>query len=207
MSAAGTAHFTRRRTSSTYSPTRRATPARRSIRSSRRATIRAPGSATTRARRRGRFPTSSSRSASARTSSKTCAIRSPSAPSFAGCRARATSRPRRALIFSKARFFGLKSLLGRIPEVGFYHHRWFVEIEGDHVRFRAKDQRLLMSRSWFITRRDLGRKMTEHEPGAFLRDRFTCEERFDVDEAELESFRSRTLAMLRCASVSSRASG
>ena len=112
-------------------------------------------------------------------------------------------------IFSKARFFGLKSLLGRMPEVGFYHHRWFVEIEGDHVRFRAKDQRLLMSRSRFITRHDLGRKMTERESGTFLFwcDRFTCEERFDVDEAELESFRRRTLDALKRAGVSFRASG
>jgi methyltransferase family protein len=112
-------------------------------------------------------------------------------------------------IFSKARFFGLKSLLGRMPEVGFYHHRWFVEIEGDHVRFCAKDQRLLMSRSRFITRRDLGRKMTEHESGTFLfwRDRFTWEERFDVDAAELESFRRRTLDALRRASVASRTGG
>jgi len=112
-------------------------------------------------------------------------------------------------IFSKARFFGLKSLLGRMPEVGFYHHRWFVEIQGDHVRFRAKDQRLLMSRSRFITRHDLGRKMTERESGTFLFwcDRFTCEERFDVDEAELESFRRRTLDALKRAGVSFRASG
>ena len=28
-------------------------------------------------------------------------------------------------IFSKARFFTLKAALGRMPEVGFYHHRWF----------------------------------------------------------------------------------
>ena len=112
-------------------------------------------------------------------------------------------------IFSKARFFGLKSLLGRMPEVGFYHHRWFVEIDGDHVVFRAKDQRLLTSRARFITRRDLGRKMTEHESGTFLfwRDRFTCEERFDVNEAELESFRGRTLAALKRAGAWSAASG
>lgn len=56
-----------------------------------------------------------------------------------------------------------------------------------------------MSRARFITRRDLGRKMTEHESGTFLfwRDGFTCEERFDVNEAELESFRGRTLAALK----------
>ena len=96
-----------------------------------------------------------------------------------------------------------------MPEVGFYHHRWFVEIEGDDVRFYAKDQRLLMSRSRFITRRDLSRKITEHESGTFLfwRDRFTCEERFDIDEAELERFSRRTLDALKRLGVTPRASG
>jgi hypothetical protein len=102
-------------------------------------------------------------------------------------------------IFSKARLFWLKTALGRMPEVGFYHHRWFVEIEGTHVRFLAKDQRLLLSRRNFITRHDLGRKMTEAESaiGLFWTDSFTFEETFFDGTTDLRGYRDRVLHALR----------
>lgn len=102
-------------------------------------------------------------------------------------------------IFSKARFFSLRAAFGRIPEVGFHHHRWFVEIEGNHVRFIAKDQRLLLDRRHFITRGDLGRKMTERESGValFWTDSFTFEEVFYEGTAWLAEYRDRALTTLR----------
>lgn len=102
-------------------------------------------------------------------------------------------------IFSKARFFGLKAALGRMPEVGFPHHRWFVEISGLHVRFLAKDQRLIAHRRNFITRRDLGRKMSEAESGIalFWKDSFTFEEAHFGSSDDLIIFRDNALANLR----------
>ncbi|MDX2238303.1 MAG: methyltransferase domain-containing protein [Hyphomonadaceae bacterium] len=103
-------------------------------------------------------------------------------------------------IFAKARFFGVKSWLGRMPDVGFNHHRWFVEIDGAHVVFTAKDQRLLNDRRRYITRSDLGRKMREGESGAalFWEGGFTCEERLvDDSGADLTAYRAAALAQLR----------
>ncbi len=103
-------------------------------------------------------------------------------------------------IFSKARGFGLRTALGAMPELGFNHHRWFVEIEGGHVRFTAKDQRLYQKSDRYITRFDLGRKMTERESGAFLfwEGGFTFEEAFIDDAGEdLSAYRAKALARLK----------
>jgi len=103
-------------------------------------------------------------------------------------------------IFAKARFFELRALAGAMPDVGFNHHRWFVEIDGTHVTFTAKDQRLLNRRDRFITRGDLGRKMTEIESGValFWQDSFTFEEAF-IDDAgtALDAYRDAALMQLR----------
>ncbi|TPW01664.1 MAG: hypothetical protein FD124_3649, partial [Alphaproteobacteria bacterium] len=103
-------------------------------------------------------------------------------------------------IFAKARLFELRALAGAMPDVGFNHHRWFVEIEGAHIRFTAKDQRLLNKRSRYITRGDLGRKMTEIESGAalFWTDSFTFEEAFIDDAGDaLDRYRAQALGRLR----------
>lgn len=103
-------------------------------------------------------------------------------------------------IFAKARFFEVRALAGAMPDVGFNHHRWFVEIDGVHVRFTAKDQRLLNRRGRYITRGDLGRKMTEAESGAalFWEGGFTFEEAFIDDAGEaLDKYRAETLSRLR----------
>lgn len=103
-------------------------------------------------------------------------------------------------IFAKDRFFELRQLLGRMPEVGFAHHRWFVEAEGSHLIFTVKDQHLLVKRSRFITRGDLGRKMTELESGLslFWEESVTAEERsLDYQSEDLTAFRTATLRRLR----------
>ena len=102
-------------------------------------------------------------------------------------------------IYAKARFFHLRAALGAVPEIGFYHHRWLVEIDAGHVRFRRKTHQLAMSRHHYITRSELGRKMTEAESGACLwwDGSFTAEEVFALDDADLRAFKRTTLAALR----------
>ncbi|MBV9863198.1 MAG: methyltransferase domain-containing protein [Alphaproteobacteria bacterium] len=102
-------------------------------------------------------------------------------------------------IFSKERWFALRAWRGNVPEVGFYHHRWFVEMEGAHLRFTAKTTALLQDRRHYLTRRDLGRRLTEAESGLglFWSDGFTFEEVFTDLRADYPAFRRRALARLR----------
>jgi len=81
-------------------------------------------------------------------------------------------------IYSKQRWFGLKSLFGNIPEIGFYHHRWFVEAEGLHLRFTPKTIAIAEDRRRYLTRGQIGRKLTEQESGLgfFWETAFTFEE-------------------------------
>ena len=102
-------------------------------------------------------------------------------------------------IFTKQRFFRLRMALGRFPQIGFPHHRWFVEIEGKHVKFIAKNHMLLLSREYFITRADLGRKLSEAESGTALlwEDAFTFEEAFVDADTELAAYRTMALREAR----------
>jgi SAM-dependent methyltransferase len=103
-------------------------------------------------------------------------------------------------IFCKKRGFALRAALGKIPQVGYDHHRWSVEIEGTHVQFLIKDQRILASRRNFMTKGDLGRNMTEEESGTalFWEESFTFEEaRLDDPKTQLREFRDDTLRRLR----------
>jgi len=102
-------------------------------------------------------------------------------------------------IFAKARFFGLRAAFGNVPEVGFYHHRWMVEIEGMHLRFLRKTHQLVMNRDFYLTRRELGRKMTEAESGICLwwDGDFTAEEVFEISDNDLREFKRQALAALR----------
>jgi hypothetical protein len=104
-------------------------------------------------------------------------------------------------IFGKARGFRLRVALGRMPEIGFAHHRWLVEIAGSHVRFLPKDLRLVRSPRHYITRGDLGRKLSESESGValFWEGGFTFEEASIEADAELRRFRDAALARLRWA--------
>jgi SAM-dependent methyltransferase len=101
-------------------------------------------------------------------------------------------------IFAKTRFFAAKAWLGNVPEVGFYHHRWFVEADGNHLRFTAKTTALLQRRDRYITRRDIGRKLTDLESGLglFWDGDFTAEETFADPRSDYAEFRRRALAAL-----------
>jgi SAM-dependent methyltransferase len=98
-------------------------------------------------------------------------------------------------IFSKERLFRLKTALGRFPSIGFPHHRWYVEIERNHVMFTVKDHRILKRREFFVTRSDLGRKLTEEESGVglFWHGPFTFEEVPIHSDRDLSAFRQRAL--------------
>jgi hypothetical protein len=71
-------------------------------------------------------------------------------------------------IFAKARLATLRRWLGRGAEIGFYHHRWFVELSDDHLIFTAKTAELARDTRYYITRAELGRKLAEEESGLCL---------------------------------------
>lgn len=101
-------------------------------------------------------------------------------------------------IFSKERRSLVRLLRGRQPEIGFYHHRWLVELDGSHLRFTAKTAALAEDRRHYLTRRDIGRKLGEAESaiGLFWEDRFTFAEVFADVRSDYPEFRRKALAML-----------
>lgn len=102
-------------------------------------------------------------------------------------------------IFSKEKHFFAKYLLGNFPEIGFHHHRWFVEIEGTHLRFTAKTAALPANRRYYITRSDIGRNLTEQESGLgfFWHGGFTFGEAFVDHGKDYPAFRHKAIARLK----------
>jgi len=102
-------------------------------------------------------------------------------------------------IFVKSRWSRLRQMLGHAPEIGFYHHRWFCEIDGKHVRFLRKTVEVAMNRAFYLTRGDVGRKLAERESGVclFWEGTFSAEEVHDIDADELRAFKVRALEDLR----------
>lgn len=102
-------------------------------------------------------------------------------------------------IFVKTRFASLRALSGGLPEIGMSHHRWFVELEGSHLRFTAKMSALAERRKHYLTRGDVGRKLTEAESGLglFWEGGFTYEEMFVFPRDDYPAFRRKALAQLR----------
>ena len=102
-------------------------------------------------------------------------------------------------IFCKKKHFFAKYLLGNFPEIGFHHHRWFVEIEGTHLRFIAKTAALPANRRYYITRGDIGRNLTEQESGLgfFWHGGFTFGEAFVDHGKDYPAFRHKAIARLK----------
>src|SRR5262245_9303149 len=102
-------------------------------------------------------------------------------------------------IFSKERLYRLRRILGRIPDIGWEHHRWFVECEGTHLRFTAKSF-LVMTRSEFhLTRREFPRKLSMEEGSlaVFWEGAITAEEVLHLDrERSMEDLRGFKRAYL-----------
>lgn len=102
-------------------------------------------------------------------------------------------------IFAKSAPGPLARWRGQAPEVGFYHHRWFVECDGSHLRFTAKTAVLTQHPRYYLTRRDAGRRLTEAESGLglFWAGDFTFEEVFADARNDYPDFRRKALASLR----------
>lgn len=106
-------------------------------------------------------------------------------------------------IFAKGRWDWLAARLGRPPEVGSYHHRWFVEAEGTHLNFLAKTAELMRDPRYYLTRFDLGRKLSEEESGLgiFWEGDISAAETIIIDadavRRDLRQFRDNALARLR----------
>jgi SAM-dependent methyltransferase len=102
-------------------------------------------------------------------------------------------------IFAKERWSAARLLLGCLPEIGFYHHRWFVELAGSHLRFTAKTTALGENRRHYITRRDIGRKLSEGESGIglFWEGGFTFEEMFLDAREDYPVFRATAMTALK----------
>ena len=100
-------------------------------------------------------------------------------------------------IYSKAWAFHLRAGLGRMPEVGFYHHRWFVDLASpDRLTFRRKTHEAAMDRDFYITRWELRGKLNEAESGQCLwwEGHLSAQEEFDLGRNELREFKRRALA-------------
>ena len=85
-----------------------------------------------------------------------------------------------------------------MTEIGFYHHRWFVEADGTHLRFTAKTAALPERRRHYLTRGDVGRKLTEAESGLglFWEGGFTSAEVFTDARDDYPEYRRKALAAL-----------
>jgi SAM-dependent methyltransferase len=101
-------------------------------------------------------------------------------------------------IFAKDRLPRLRLARGQVPEIGFYHHRWFVEADGTHLKFTAKTATLPERRRHYLTRADVGRKLTEAESGLglFWEGGFTFAEVFTDARDDYPEYRRKALAAL-----------
>ncbi len=102
-------------------------------------------------------------------------------------------------IYAKERFAALKFLVARVPEVGFCHHRWFVELEDNRLKFTAKTAALTERGDYYLTRSDVGRKLTAEESGLglFWTDEFSAEEVFADPRTDYAAFRRRAIAQIQ----------
>ena len=116
-------------------------------------------------------------------------------------------------IFVAATFPWLAARLGRKPEVGFPNHRWYVENVHGQFRFLAKTAETIVSPDYVLTRRELGRDLSEEESGlgVFWSDRIDGREVVLPNSREisyeLRGFKQRILYRLRSADVYAAAIG
>lgn len=102
-------------------------------------------------------------------------------------------------IFVKDRFARLKMYLGRTPEIGFPHHRWFCELNDGELHFFRKGLDVSLDPARYITRGELGRKLTEAESGIglFWSDSFIAKEIIEISNDSLAEKKTTVLAHLK----------
>ena len=90
--------------------------------------------------------------------------------------------------FAKTRFYWLHRALGRVPDVGYDHHRWFVEAEGSHLRFTPKSFLVVTRRRFHLTRREFPKKFTtaQNSLAVFWEGGVTAEEVVLIERAARE---------------------
>ena len=102
-------------------------------------------------------------------------------------------------IFVKRRFARLKMFLGRAPEIGFSHHRWFCELNDGELQFFRKGLDIALDPARYITRAELGRKLTQEEAGIglFWHDSFVAREVIETSSDMLAEKKKMLLARLQ----------
>lgn len=88
---------------------------------------------------------------------------------------------------------------GRASEIGFSHHRWFCELNSGALQLFRKGLDIALDPARYITRAELGRKLTEHESGIglFRRDSFVAREVIEITGETLAEKKNMVLACLR----------
>jgi hypothetical protein len=105
-------------------------------------------------------------------------------------------------IFHTKPMMRLRALFGRPLRVGFGHHRWFCEREGDGLAFFAKTFTAVQP-DFILSRGELGRDLTPEESciGLFWEGSFSVRERILIEpgqtEVDLASFKRRALAAIK----------
>ena len=102
-------------------------------------------------------------------------------------------------IFIKDRFARLKMMFGKVPEIGFDHHRWYCELKNDDFDFYYKGLEVARDPARYITRRQLGRKLSESESGLglFWSGSFGAREVIFFTDESLAEKRNELLAALK----------
>lgn len=95
-----------------------------------------------------------------------------------------------------------RRLTGRPLRIGYGHHRWLCEAEGDRLTFTVKPGTLTYSRKYFLTRDELGRDLTPQEAAIafYWNGSFQVSERLLIKPGETEAdfirFKQTALAAL-----------
>lgn len=103
-------------------------------------------------------------------------------------------------IFIKDRFWRLRMVAGRSPEIGFPHHRWLCELNDGELHFYQKDSNISLNRRNYISRFDQGRKkLAENEAGIgiFWTDTVAAREIVVTSDTLLAEKRTQVLQQLR----------
>ena len=103
-------------------------------------------------------------------------------------------------IFIKDRFWRLRMVAGRSPEIGFPHHRWLCELNDGELHFYQKDSNISLNRRNYISRFDQGRKkLAENEAGIgiFWTDTVAAREIIVTSDTLLAEKRTQVLQQLR----------
>ena len=89
--------------------------------------------------------------------------------------------------------------LGRYPEIGFAHHRWFCELNDGELHFFRKSLDISLDPAHYITRGELERKLTEAESGIglFWSDSIVAKEIIEISNNSLAEKKTEILSQLR----------